>query len=146
ENLFVEVPFGVERSGAGHLDQVEAPFAFGAMQLDVSPAAAHPLPCRKRQILHATHADVAKDRNAFALHEKVVRCLRPAEFSKARAPPRGRFVPMHSRYVMHGGCSHTLMTCGDPQPILALLGGGIKWGSQRRVAESCVVPSPMVGA
>src|SRR3954447_20220583 len=42
--LFVHVALGIERARARHLDHVEAPFAFRAVELDEAAVAAHPVP------------------------------------------------------------------------------------------------------
>ena len=85
---------GIERAGARDLDHVAAPHAFGAVELDVGALAAQPLPGLHRQVLHGLHADAAEDRDAFRLHEQVVRRLRPAEFAEAGAVDAGWLVPV----------------------------------------------------
>jgi hypothetical protein len=47
-DFLVEVPFRIEGARARHLDHVAAPFAFGAVELDVGAASAEPLPGRER--------------------------------------------------------------------------------------------------
>ena len=93
-HFLVEMLFSIERAGARHLDHVAAPFAFGAVELDVGAFAAHALPRRHRQVLHLAHADIAVDRHAFRLHEQVVGCLRAVEFAEACAVDAGRLVPV----------------------------------------------------
>src|ERR1700745_3589175 len=85
---------GIERAGAGDLDHVHAPEAFGAVELDVAAAPAEPLPRRQRQILHLSDADAAEDRNAFGFHEAVVRHRRTFEFAEARILARPGLVPV----------------------------------------------------
>src|SRR5438874_6569987 len=82
-DLFIKMFFAVERACAGHLDHIHAPQAFGAIELDVAPAPAEPLPWRHRQILHPSHADAAEDRHPFRLHETVIGHLRTLEGSEA---------------------------------------------------------------
>src|SRR5580704_9015923 len=96
---------GVERAGARHLDDVAAPFAFGAVELDVGAAAAEALPRRQRQVLHLAHPDVAEHRNAFRLHEQVVGRLRASELAEAGALAGGGLVPMAAGDIMHGKVS-----------------------------------------
>src|SRR5206468_11631950 len=101
-DLLVHVLFGIERAGARHLDDVVAPFAFGAVELDVAAAAAGALPWRQRQVLHLADADVAEHRDAFRLHEVVVGRLRPAELAEAGALAAGRLMPMGRAWdIMH---------------------------------------------
>ena len=95
-DFFVEVLFRIERARSRHLDDVAAPFALGAVELDIATFAAQPLPRRKRQILHLAHADIAVDRNAFRFHEQVIGRLRPAELAEARPIVAGGLVPMGS--------------------------------------------------
>src|SRR5258706_6375634 len=76
-DFLVPMPFGIECTRGRHLDHVAAPFAFRAEQLDERPSATHPLPWRKRHILHAPYADAAKNRDALALHEIVISRVRP---------------------------------------------------------------------
>src|SRR6476660_683274 len=84
----------IECTGARHLDDVAAPFALGAVQLDEAAFTAQPLPGRERQVLYLAYADVAVDRNAFRFHEQVIGRLRPAELSEAGAVAAGGFMPM----------------------------------------------------
>src|SRR5215472_634729 len=86
-DFLVQVSFRVKCAGPWYLDDVAAPFAFGAVQLDVAAFAAQPLPWRKWQILHLAHADVAVDRNALRFHEQVVGRLGSAALAAS-----GRFV------------------------------------------------------
>ena len=94
DDLLVEMLFRIERAGARHLDHVAAPFSFGAVELNVGAAPAEPAPRGERQVLHAPHPDVAKDRNPFGFHEQVVRRLRPAEFAEAGAASARGFMPV----------------------------------------------------
>ena len=110
---------GIERAGARHLDDVAAPFAFGAVELDVGAAAAGALPRRERQVLHLADADVAEHRDAFRLHEVVVGRLRPAELAEAGALAAGRLVPVRlAGNVMHGPSPRRRSTC---RRLVALL-------------------------
>src|SRR5436190_6318741 len=110
-DFLVNVLLGVQRAGARHLDDVVAPFAFGAVELDVAAAAAGALPWRQRQVLHLADADVAKYRDAFRLHEVVVGRLRPAELAKAGALAAGGLMPVSRAWnVMH-----------EPSPLLRFL-------------------------
>ena len=59
-DFLVEMLFGVERARARHLDDVIAPFGFGAVQLDIAAAPAPALPRLKGQVLHLGNADVAE--------------------------------------------------------------------------------------
>ena len=93
-DFLVEVLFRIERAGARHLDDVAAPFALGAVELDVGALAAQALPGLHRQVEHGLDADVAEDRDAVRLHEQVVGRLRTAEFADAGAVDAGRFVPV----------------------------------------------------
>src|SRR6185436_20448013 len=93
-DFLVHVLFGIERARARHLDDVAAPFAFGAVQLDVGAAAAGALPRRQRQVLHLADADVAEHRNAFRLHEDLVCRLLLAKKKEASALAAVRLVTM----------------------------------------------------
>src|SRR5262245_2398393 len=92
----------VDSARARHLDDIAAPLAFRAVELDVAAAPARAFPRSERQVLHFADADVAEHRNPFRLHEDVVGRLRPAEFSETRPLSRGRLVPMRlAGNVMH---------------------------------------------
>src|SRR4029077_7509185 len=93
-DLFVHVLFGVERSGAGHLDHVAAPFPFGTVELDEGAAAAHARPRFQRHVLHAAHTDAAEDRNALRLHEVVIRRVGPLPGADAGILEPFGLVPM----------------------------------------------------
>jgi hypothetical protein len=93
-DFLVDVLFGIERAGARDLDDVAAPFAFGAVQLDVGALAAQAFPRFHRQIEHRLQADIAEDRDAFRFHEQVVRRLGTPKFAEAGAVDAGRLVPM----------------------------------------------------
>ena len=69
KDFLIEVLFRIEHTGRRNLDEVTAPFAFGAKELNEAAAAAHAWPRCERQVLHLTDADVAKDRNALGFHE-----------------------------------------------------------------------------
>jgi hypothetical protein len=102
-DLLVEMLLRIECAGARHLDDVTAPFALGAVQLDEAAFAAQPLPGRERQVLHLAYADAAVDRNAFRFHEQVIGRLRPAELSEAGAVAAGGFMPMRpAGQFVHG--------------------------------------------
>src|SRR5580704_7418637 len=116
-DFLVHVLFGIERTCARNLDDVGTPFAFGAVQLDVSAAAAGALPRLQWQVLHFAHADVAVDRNLFRFHEEVVGRLRAIEFAEPGALESGWFVPMSLTVnFVHG--AHPL--CGGPRGCAAL--------------------------
>ena len=105
-DFLIHVPLDVERAGAGHLDDVHAPEALGAEQLDERTAAAEPLPRHQRQILHPAHADAAIAGHAFGLHEAVVRQRLALEFAKAGVLPCLRLVPVDLiGRVVHGDFS-----------------------------------------
>ena len=87
-DFLVEMPLDIERAGARHFDDIDAPQALGAEELDVGAAAAEPLPRLQRQILHAAHADAAIDRHAFGLHEPVIGQRLALEFAEARRSRR----------------------------------------------------------
>ena len=74
-----------KRTGARHFDDVAAPFALGAVQLNIAAAPAQARPWLQRQVLHFAHADVAVNRNAFGFHEQIIWRLRSAEFAEAGA-------------------------------------------------------------
>ena len=102
-DLLVEVLFRFERVGARHLDDVGAPFALGAVELDIRAFPAQPLPWRKRQILHLAHADIAIDGNALRFHEQVVGRLGPAERAETGSVVAGRLMPVRpAGQFMHG--------------------------------------------
>ena len=82
-DFFIEVPLDIERAAAGHFDDIEAPQAFGAEELDERAAAAEPLPRYQRQVLHLAHADAAVERHAFGLHETVIGHRLALELSEA---------------------------------------------------------------
>jgi hypothetical protein len=94
-DLLVHVLFGVESPGAGYLDDIGAPFAFGAVQLDVTAASAHALPWLQRQVLHLADADIAEDRDLFRLHEQVVWRLGTIELAEAGPLEARRLVPVN---------------------------------------------------
>src|SRR3954470_24943816 len=71
-DFFIEMPFGIERTGAGDLHDVAAPKAFRAVKLDVGSAPAEAAPWLHGQVLHPAHADAAIDRHALRFHEAVV--------------------------------------------------------------------------
>src|SRR5262245_6155714 len=102
-DFLVQVLFRLESASPGYLDDVAAPFALGAMELDIRAFAAESLPRRKRQILHLAHADVAVDRNAFRFHEQVIGSLGTAELAEAGAFVAGRLMPMRpaGQFVHH---------------------------------------------
>ena len=77
----------------------------------------------QRQVLHLADADVAEDRNAFRLHEQVVRRLRPAELAEAGALETRRLVPMNlTGDLVHGGAPVTAtMKVAAPQRNAALV-------------------------
>src|ERR1700694_5237620 len=94
--------FGVERARARHLDHIAAPFSFRAVELDVAAAPARALPRCERKILHFADADIAEHRNAFRLHEGVIRRLRSTELAETSALSAGRLMPVSlARNVMH---------------------------------------------
>src|SRR5215470_14258010 len=96
----------VERAGRRDLDDVEAPQALGAEELDKGAAPAEPRPIRERQVLHPAHPDAAVDRNAFGLHEAVVRHRRALELAVAGVLAGLRLVPVHLvGGVVHGSFS-----------------------------------------
>src|SRR5260370_27078773 len=71
-DFFIEVPFDVECAGSRHFDHVASPKPLRSVKLNIAAAAAETGPRRKRQVLHAPHADAAIDRHAFGVHETVV--------------------------------------------------------------------------
>jgi hypothetical protein len=93
-DLLVEMPLGMQCTGAGDFHDVHPPQAFGAVELDVAAAAAEPRPRLHRQVLHALDADAAKARHALRLHEAVVRHGLAEEFAEARVLAGLRLVPM----------------------------------------------------
>src|ERR1700736_5219706 len=94
----------IERAGARHFDDVTAPFALGAVKLNVAAAPAQARPWLQRQVLHFAYTDVAVNRNALGFHEQIVRSLRPAEFAKAGALEARRLMPMNlAGDLMHDG-------------------------------------------
>src|SRR5262245_35114740 len=69
----------------------------------IGAAAAEPLPGRKRQILHAPHADAAIDGHALRFHETVVGHRCPLERPVSSILSGFRLVPMHLvRGIVHG--------------------------------------------
>src|SRR5262245_56095060 len=64
-DFLVQMPLRIECASTRHLDDIAAPFALGAMELDIGPLAAEPLPWCQRQVLHLSHTDVPVDGNAF---------------------------------------------------------------------------------
>src|SRR5262249_45801676 len=105
-DFLVQMLFGIESAGPRHLADVAAPFAFGAVQLDVCALAARPRPRGERQVLRLAHADIAEDGDAFRLHEQVVGRLRPTELAEAGTVDAGRLVPMRpAGQFMHDACS-----------------------------------------
>src|SRR5882757_7695616 len=116
DDLLIKMAFDIERAGAWNLRHIHAPQPFGAVELDVTAASAETLPRRYRQILDATHANAAKYRNAFRLHETVIGHRLAQEFSEARILAGLRFMPMG----LVGGVVH-----GMPQATIALSDGEI---------------------
>src|SRR5262245_13434760 len=128
-DFLVKVSLGVEGTGAGHLDDVAAPLALGAVELDVAALAAQPLPRRQRQVLHLAYADVAVDRDALRLHEQIVGGLRPAELAEARPVVAGGLMPMRpSRQFVHGDAPGA----GGEQPPQMLCCQSFTAGAQAR--------------
>src|SRR5437867_5388722 len=106
-DLLIEMPLDIERARARHLDDIHAPQPFGAVELDVAAAAALPFPGRERQVLHAPHADAAIDRDAFRLHEVVIRHWLTQELAVAGVLASLGLVPMDLiGRVMHGNTSY----------------------------------------
>src|SRR5262252_1618608 len=64
-DFLIKMLLGIERAGARHLDHVAAPFALGAVKLNVSATAAKASPWCKRQVLHSADPDIAEHRNAL---------------------------------------------------------------------------------
>src|SRR5665213_1787420 len=93
--LLIKMLLGIEGAARRHLDDIAAPFALGAEELDVAAAPAKTAPFGERQVLHLADADVAIDRDALALHELVVGRGGTAEFAVAGFPAAGRLVPMN---------------------------------------------------
>ena len=100
EDLLVHVLFDVERARRRHLDDVAAPLALGAVELDEVAAPAHAFPGDERQVLHLADADAAKHRNAFLFHERVVGCRLLAELAEAGFLVACRFVPVTAVLVV----------------------------------------------
>src|SRR5215208_3137333 len=71
-DLFIEMPFRIESTGARNLDDVAAPKAFRAVKLNVGSAPAEAAPWLHGQVLHPAHADAAIDRHALRFHEAVI--------------------------------------------------------------------------
>jgi hypothetical protein len=101
------VLFDLQRAGAGNLDDIGAPLAFRAMQLDIGTPAAHARPVDERQILDPGDADAAEYRQSVGLHELVIIGFRLREFSKSGMLFGSWFVPVnrpvqlvHSRLFM----------------------------------------------
>src|SRR5262249_17656197 len=84
-----------------------------AVELDIGTAPAEAPPVRQRQILHAAHADAAIDRDAFGLHEAVVRHRRPLEGAVAGVLAGGGLVPVH----LVGGIVHAFLSSSSLQAI-----------------------------
>ena len=101
-DLFVHVFFGIKRPGRRHLDDVAAPFALGAVELDEGAFAAHARPRLERHVLHAAHADAAEDRNTLFLHVIVVGRVRPFPGAVTRVLQPFGFVPMIAGDFVHG--------------------------------------------
>ena len=93
--LLVHVLFDVQGAARRHLDDVEPPQAFRAVELDIAAPSADPLPGGERQILHAPDADAAETGDALRLHEAVVGHRRPLEQAVAGVAAGRRLVPMH---------------------------------------------------
>src|SRR5262245_16009616 len=86
--------FRIKRAGTRNLDDVAAPFPFGAVKLDVGALAAQTFPGLHRQIEHGLEPHVAENRDALGLHKQVVWRLRAAEFAEAGPVDAGRLVPV----------------------------------------------------
>ena len=99
-DLFVEMPFDLERAARRHLDDIHAPQAFGAIKLDLGAASAKPLPRGEGQVEHGPAADAAVAGNAFRFHELVIGHGRPLELAEAGILAGLRFVPMLAFVVM----------------------------------------------
>src|SRR5262249_24069214 len=110
--------FRIERAGAGHLDDVAAPFALGAVQLDIRAFPAQSLPWRKRLVLHLAHADIALDGNALRFHEQVIGRLGPAERAETGSVVACRLMPVRpAGQVMHRDAFLALKAIG-PSALL----------------------------
>src|SRR5262245_39170990 len=106
-DLLIEMPLDIERARTRHLDHIHAPQALGAVELDIAAAAALPLPRRKRQVLHASDADAAIDRDALRLHEVVVGHRLAQKLAIACVLAGLGLVPMVLvRRVVHGNTSN----------------------------------------
>src|SRR5262249_29362287 len=69
-----------------------------------APAPPEAPPVRQRQILPAAHADAAIDRDAFGLHEAVVRHRRPLEGAVSGVLAGGGLMPVHLMWgIVHAG-------------------------------------------
>src|SRR5258706_11277533 len=93
-DLFIHVALGMQRAARRDFDTVAAPFAFRAEELDESAVAAHALPRLQRHVLDSFHADAAKDRDALALHEIVIGCVRPLPGAVSGVLQPLRLMPM----------------------------------------------------
>src|SRR6478672_11526816 len=92
-DLLVHVALGIERAGARNLDDIEAPFAFGAVELDEGAVATHPVPALERHILHALDADAAENWNPLRLHPVVIGRVGPFPGTVAGVFSPFRLVP-----------------------------------------------------
>src|SRR5260370_40190028 len=100
-DLLIHVALGIERAGARHLDDVAAPFALGAVELNEGAVAAHAVPALERHVLDAAHPDAAENRNALRLHVVVVGRVGPLPGAIAGVLGALRFVPLIPSDVVH---------------------------------------------
>src|SRR5262249_33943736 len=96
-------------AGAGDLDHVATPAAFGPIELNERAVAAHPVPALERHVLHAPNADAAIDRNPLCSHVVVVGRVGPLPGAVSRVLQSFRLMPMGIGYIVHGyssgGCA-----------------------------------------
>src|SRR5262245_57306302 len=103
DDFFIKVPFDVERTGSRHFDHVASPKPLGAVKLNIAAAAAETAPGRKRQVLHAPHADAAIDRHPFGVHEAVIGHRSAIELAETGVFAGLGFMPVRlMRGVVHG--------------------------------------------
>ena len=135
DHLFVKVLVGVQCAGPRHLDDVAAPQAFGAVELDIAAPTAQALPRCERQILHSAGANTAVNRNALRFHEAVIGHLRALEFTQSGVFALFWFVPMGPvGNVVHRPCLE-IFTC--VARLLGARGRAVnKAGKHRRVSTA----------
>ena len=102
-HLLVNMLLDVESAAGRHFNDIHAPQAFRAEQLDICALAAQTRPGLHRQIENRLAANVAENGNAFGFHEGVIRHRGAAKLAQTRLLARLWFVPVIGDFVVRHG-------------------------------------------